>query len=196
MSTTKKLTYSALFLALCVVFPYAFHFIPNAGRLLSPMHIPVLLCGMICGPVMGVTCGLLGPFMSSLITKMPPFTMAVLPAMMLECAVYGLVSGLFMKFVRTKSDYADMYISLVAAMLMGRIVGGLSQALFFSAGEYSFKIWATSYFVTALPGIVFHLALIPSLIYLLTRAHVVEPRYPAAKSQGNDGELQSEPSEA
>jgi len=125
MSTTKKLTYSALFLALCVVFPYAFHFIPNAGRLLSPMHIPVLLCGMICGPVMGVTCGLLGPFMSSFITKMPPFTMAVLPAMMLECAVYGLVSGLLMKFVRTKSDKAIKAQQGVMEFLVSGILGGI-----------------------------------------------------------------------
>ena len=183
MSATKKLTYSALFLALCVVFPLAFHFIPNGGQILSPMHIPVLLCGMICGPVMGLTCGLLGPLMSSLITKMPPLSLAVLPAMMAECAVYGLVSGLLMKFVRTKSEYADMYISLVAAMLSGRIIGGITQALFHTSGGYSFATWVTGYFVTSLPGIAFQLALIPSLIYLLTRAHLVEIRYPAKNVQ-------------
>ena len=46
---TRKLTYSALFLALAFVLPFLTGHIPTIGSMLSPMHIPVFLCGMVCG---------------------------------------------------------------------------------------------------------------------------------------------------
>jgi hypothetical protein len=76
---------------MCVVLPLAIHIIPNGGSILLPMHIPVLLCGLVCGWPYGFICGLLGPFLSSF-TGMPP--LAVLPGMMVECGVYGMTSGL------------------------------------------------------------------------------------------------------
>ena len=94
MSPAKRTVLAALFVALCVVLPIAFHTIPNAGSVFLPMHIPVLLCGMVCGWPYGLLCGLMGPALSSLLTSMPPA--AVLPAMMVECAVYGMVSGILL----------------------------------------------------------------------------------------------------
>ena len=95
LSYVKKAIITAACIALCVVLPTAFHAIPNAGSILSPMHIPVLLCGMICGWPMGLLCGIAGPVMSSLITQMPSF--AYLPSMLVELAVYGLITGLAMQ---------------------------------------------------------------------------------------------------
>ena len=46
---TKKLAYAALFLALCLVLPMLTGQIPQIGSMLLPMHIPVLLCGLVCG---------------------------------------------------------------------------------------------------------------------------------------------------
>ena len=46
---TRKLTYAALFLALAMVLPFLTAQIPEIGSMLSPMHIPVLLCGFLCG---------------------------------------------------------------------------------------------------------------------------------------------------
>lgn len=172
---TRDLVFTALCTALCVVLPLAFHAIPNAGSILSPIHIPVLLCGLICGPVWGMACGIAGPLLSSVITSMPP--MAYLPPMLVECAVYGLCAGLMMRFVRTGRLYADLYISLLTSMLVGRVLAGAARALIFAAGEYSFSVWATAYFVTSLPGIVIHLALIPSLVVALQAARLIEPRY-------------------
>jgi hypothetical protein len=106
---------------------------------------------------------------------MPP--VAMLPGMMIELAVFGLVSGLIMKAVHTKKTYLDLYIALVAAMLCGRIVGGAAQALFFSKGAYSLAVWTTSYFVTALPGIAIQLALIPSIVFALMKARLIPERY-------------------
>ena len=175
MSNLKKLVIAAVCIALCVVLPMAFHMIPNAGSVMLPMHIPVLLCGLVCGWPFGLVCGLAGPLLSSLLTSMPPA--AVLPSMMVECAVYGLVSGLMLLFVRTKNVYADLYISMVVAMLAGRIVGGAAKALLFAPGSMSMAIWTTSYFVTGLPGIAVQLAIIPSVVFALMKAKIIPNRY-------------------
>lgn len=176
MSYVKRSIITAVCIALCVVLPMAFHAIQNAGSILSPMHIPVFLCGLICGWHFGLLCGLAGPLLSAIITGMPPA--AYLPPMLVELAIYGLVCGLMMLLVRTKNTYADITISLAAAMLAGRIVAGAAKALIFSASSYSFAVWTTSYFVTSLPGIVIHLALIPAIVFALMKARLIPERYP------------------
>ena len=173
MSMIKKLTLSALCTALCVVLPIAFHAIPNAGSIMLPMHIPVLLCGLVCGWQPGLLCGILGPILSSAITGMP--MAAILPGMVVELAVYGCVSGLMMQFVRTGRLYLDLYISLPVAMLAGRVCSGIAKALIFAPGT-SFAAWATASFVTALPGIVIQLVILPTLIVALTRAGLISRR--------------------
>lgn len=175
-----RLVTTAVCIALCVVLPFAFHAIPNGGTLFSPMHLPVLLCGIVCGPVYGLVCGLFGPLLSSLLTGMPG--MAYLPTMMLELALYGLISGLFMKFVHTGKQTADLYISLLAAMLSGRILTGIARALIFARGTYSLKAWASGYFVSCLPAIILQLILIPILYVALQKAGFVPNRN--AKANG------------
>jgi riboflavin transporter FmnP len=179
MSNVKKSIYTAACIALCVVLPMAFHSIENSGSVICPMHIPALLCGLICGWPLGILCGLAGPLLSMLITGMP--AAAYLAPMMLELAVYGLVAGLLMKWVRTKNLYADLYISLIVAMIVGRLVAGAARALIFSAGSYSLAAWTASYFVTCLPGIVIQLALIPTIVFALERTNLIPRRYPKAR---------------
>ncbi len=178
MTYVKRSIITAVCIALCVVLPMAFHSVKNAGSIFAPMHIPVLLCGLICGAPFGLLCGIIGPLLSSLFTGMPPA--AILPAMMVELAAYGLFTGLFMQIVRTKAVLADLYISLVAAMLCGRVLAGAAKALIFSAGKYSLTVWATSYFVTSLPGIIIQLALVPAIVFALQKARLIPLRYPEA----------------
>lgn len=175
MSAVKKSIITAVCLALCVVLPQAFHAVPNAGSIYCPMHIPVLLCGLICGWQYGLLCGLLGPALSTLFTGMPPA--AYLPPMMVECAVYGCVSGLMMLFIRTKKIFVDLYVSLVIAMLSGRIIAGLAKALIFARGNITMGSWVTSYFVTSLPGIIIQIALIPAIVIALMKAKLIPERY-------------------
>lgn len=175
---TKKLVLAALFLAIGVVLPTATHSIPNAGSVLLPMHIPVLLCGLTCSWQYGLLCGLLSPILSSLITGMPPA--AVLPAMVCELAAYGLLSGLSARFVHTGNRLADLYLQLISAMLLGRAVYGAMNALVFRAGTYSMEVFLTAAFVTALPGILIQLILLPSLILALERAGILKPPYALA----------------
>ena len=174
MSKTKRLVTTAICIALCVVLPIAFHSVPNAGRVFCPIHIPVLICGLACGPLFGALCGIIGAALCGLFTGMPAVPM--LPQMMLELATYGLLSGIFINIIHTKKLYADLYISLLVAMLGGRIVSGLAAALYFKAGSYSLAAWGASYFVTSLPAIAIQLALIPSIVFALSKAGLTAKR--------------------
>ena len=174
MRSIKKLTLTSVCVALCVVLPIAFHSIPNAGTIFLPMHIPVLICGMICGWPYGLVCGLMGPLLSSAITGMPP--VAMLPAMMVECGTYGAVSGLVLKVIRTGKTYGDLYIALVVAMIAGRVISGIAKALIFSPG-LAMSAWVASSFVTALPGIVIQLVFLPGVVAMLMKAKVIPQRY-------------------
>ena len=174
MRPIKKLTLSSVCIALCVVLPIAFHSIPDGGSVFLPMHIPVLICGMLCGWPYGLLCGLMGPLLSSLITGMPPA--AVLPAMMVECGTYGAVSGLVLKFVRTGKTYLDLYTALVVAMIAGRVISGIAKALIFSPG-LALSAWVTASFVTALPGIVIQLVFLPGVVATLMKAKGIPQRY-------------------
>ncbi len=172
MFTIKKTACAALLVAIGVILPVALHAVPNAGSVLLPMHIPVLLCGIICPFPYGLLCGIMTPLMSGLLTGMPP--VAYLPAMICELAAYGLISSLLARFVRTKNVYANIYIALIGAMLAGRIVYGILNSLIFRAGSYSLQIWLTSAFVTALPGIAIQLILIPAIVLALQKLKLVE----------------------
>lgn len=180
---TRTVT-TAVCIALCVVLPMALHAIPNAGTLLSPMHLPVLLCGLVCGWPYGLACGILGPLASSLITAMPRLGSIYLPSMMIELALYGLISGLMIQLIHTGKLTVDLYISLITAMLAGRVLSGFARGIILSplfGDAYSLKAWATGYFVSSFPGIILQLILLPILYMALQRAKLIPIRYHRAK---------------
>ena len=119
LSATKKLVFCAICVALCVVLPMAFHAL-GSGTVFLPMHVPVLLCGLVCTWPYGVVCGLLGPLLSSVLTGMP--AAAVLPSMMAELAVYGLVTALVMRLVHTGRLYGDLYIAHILISWPGTLI--------------------------------------------------------------------------
>ena len=176
MNPVKSVVVAAVCAALGIVLPMAFHAIPGAGNAWLPMHIPVMICGLVAGPAPGAATGLLAPVLSSLLTGMP--AAPILPSMTCELAVYGLVSGALGTHVRTGRLPLDLYVSLAGAMLVGRLVGGALQALIFSPGTYSLAAWVTGYFVTGLPGIVLQLVVVVPIVVSLERAGLVPPRYP------------------
>ena len=176
MSQVKKVVVAAVCAALGIVLPMAFHSIPNAGATWLPMHIPVMISGLVAGPVAGAATGVLAPVLSGLLTGMPPAPM--LPPMTCELLVYGLVSGLLSRVVRTGKATTDLYISLVGAMLAGRVVAGVLRALIFSPGAYSLEAWLAASFITSLVGIVLQLAVVVPIVVSLERAGLVPPRYP------------------
>ena len=58
-----RLVFAAMFLALAYVMPFLTGQIPEIGSMLCPMHIPVLLCGFICGWPWGLLVGLIAPLL-------------------------------------------------------------------------------------------------------------------------------------
>jgi len=172
MFSTKKLVIAALFIAIGITLPLAFHMIPNAGRIFLPMHIPILLSGIMLGLPYGLAVGIITPILSSLFTGMPPAV--ILPAMTFELAAYGAASALLMRYVPNKNLYAKVYVSLIGAMLFGRIFFGILNALIFAAGNYSMQIWLTGAFVTALPGIAIQIVIIPAIVIALQKTKLVE----------------------
>jgi riboflavin transporter FmnP len=186
MTNVKRLIVTAMLTALCIILPMAFHSIPMAGHILLPMHVPVLLAGLICGWKFGLIAGVAAPLLSSSITGMPPA--AIVPLMMIELGTYGLVAGLVLQYVRTKRSSVDLYIGLISALLAGRVVAGAAQFAYFYKGEfidgvlmeqsYTLGLWVGAYFVTSFPGLVIQLAFVPSVVMALERERVIPLRYP------------------
>ena len=143
-SITRKLVSCALCIALGVLLPMAFHVIPNAGSIFLPMHIPVLICGLFCGWPYGLACGILTPFISSVTTGMPPAM--ILPQMMVELAVYGLVTGLCASYIPVKNEMTKLYMSLIIAMLAGRIMNGLVNTCILSTQGYTLSVFMSANF--------------------------------------------------
>lgn len=180
MKRTVRPICAAICTALAIVLPLTLHTIPNAGKIFLPMHIPVLLCGAICGPYYGLACGVLAPMLSYIVSGMP--TAVILPGMMCELAAYGAVFGAMTSAMRRIPDPAGSYISLVTAMLCGRAASGITNALIFQRGTYTVKTWLTVSFATAIPGIVIQLVAIPAVLAILRNAGVIDPS-PVSRKQ-------------
>jgi riboflavin transporter FmnP len=162
--TPKLIVRTALFLALAVIFPIAFHQFGLAGRMFLPMHIPVLLAGFICGPVSGMLVGLLSPGLSFLITGFPP-TYAV-PLMSIELPLYGLAAGLFYFRLRL-NVFVAMGLTLIVGRLgfaLGLLILGLFLELPYGVETY-FKVAV----VTGLPGILVQFVLLPPIVAAVMR---------------------------
>ena len=102
---------------------------------------------------------------------MPPLLTAI--AMAFEMAIYGLVSGLI--YSRVKQNTAGTYLALVSAMILGRVMWGIVRAImtFFTATEFSFALFISGAVLTAIPGIILQLVLIPILMGALRSAKLL-----------------------
>jgi len=156
--TSKDITLTALFITLGVTIPIVFHQMALAGRIFSPMHIPVFLAGIFVGPVSGLTVGLVCPGMSFLLTGMPP--PYAVPLMSLELPVYGISIGILIRVIKFP------VVSVLLAMILGRLAFAVGLFIFglFLSLPYGPKEFIKVSVITGLPGIVIQLILIPLLI--------------------------------
>lgn len=171
--TTKKITLSAMFIAVGMLLPLLTGQIPQIGSMLLPMHIPVFLCGLICGWQYGAAVGFVLPLLRSMIFGMPVmFPMAT--AMALELMTYGLVAGLLYGISRHQCIIA-LYRSMIAAMLGGRVIFGLAMLVFtgIQGGGYTWSAYFASVFLQAIPGIIIQLTLIPAIMLALHKTGLV-----------------------
>ena len=171
--STRKLVFAALFLALGLVLPFLTAQIPQVGSMLLPMHLPVLLCGFVCGWPYGLLVGAVTPLLRSMLFSMPPLYPTAV-AMAFELAAYGLLAGLFYKLLPKKPVY--VYVSLILAMLGGRVVWGLVQMILMSlvAQPFTWQIFMAGAFGNALPGIAVQLVLIPVIVRALRSARLMD----------------------
>lgn len=173
MSNTKKLVLSALFIALGVVLPFFTGQLPQIGNMLLPMHIPVLICGFVSGAPYGLAVGFIVPLLRSIMFGRPMMVPTAV-GMAIELAVYGLVTG--MMYTKFKNKKLGIYISLITAMITGRIVWGMASFIIyrFLGNSFTWEIFVAEAFVNAVPGIIVQLILIPALIFALKKARLLD----------------------
>ena len=164
-----KMVFSALYLAIALVLPFMTGQIPQIGAMLSPMHIPVLLCGFVCGWQWGMAVGLIVPILRSLLFGMPAMYPTAI-AMTFELAAYGIISGLMYRALPKKTW--SIYVSLITAMIGGRLVWGAARFALagLSGTEFPMSAFLAGAVINAVPGIILHIVLIPVLVKALERA--------------------------
>lgn len=159
---------AAFFLAIALTLPFLTGQIKSIGKMLCPMHLPVLLCGFFCGPLYGLAVGFIAPLLRFAIFGMP----VIMPSgigMCFELAAYGFFAGLLYKHLPKKKPY--IYVSLIGAMIIGRIIWGIARAILFGVGQYEFgwKAFVAGAFIDAVPGIILQIVLIPILVMALKK---------------------------
>ena len=175
--TSKKslthLLYAAVSLSLCLLLPFLTGQIPQIGKALCPMHIPVLLAGFLCGPWWALAVGAVAPLLRFALFGMPPL-FPTGTAMCFELAAYGLVSGILCRKLPKKA--VNVYLALIAAMLAGRLVWGIVMVVLMglSGSAFTWAAFMAGAFVNAVPGIIVHILLIPIIVLALRKAGLAD----------------------
>lgn len=167
----KDLTLAAMFLALGIILPFFTGQIQLIGTMLLPMHIPVLLCGLICGWKYGGIIGFITPILRGALFGMPPFYPTGI-AMAFELMTYGIVIGVLYKLSPWKCVKA-LYRALIGAMLMGRVIWGIVMILLLGFGNFSWQAFIAGAFTGSIPGIILQLVLIPAVMIALDKVGLV-----------------------
>ena len=167
---------AAFFLALAYVMPFLTGQIPEVGSMLCPMHLPILLCGFVCGWPWGLIVGLVAPVFRSLLTGGFPPMFPTAVCMAFELATYGAIAGLMHKILPKKK--ISIYCSLVIAMLLGRLVWGVAMMICMGAsgGTFTLAAFLAGAITNAIPGIIVQLILVPILVVLVEKSKFLSLR--------------------
>ena len=172
-STTRSLVLAALFLALAFVLPMITGHVPQVGNMLCPMHFPILLCGFVLGGPWGLAVGFIAPLVRSVLFGMPPmFPIAI--AMAFELATYGAVAGFMYR--KVQHTLPMTYATLVTSMVAGRLIWGAVRFVLagLSGSSFPFSAFLSGALLTAVPGIVAQLVLIPLILIALQKAKFMD----------------------
>lgn len=190
MNRVKKLTLAAMLFAVGLILPFFIGQIPAVGKMLLPMHIPVLLCGLILGWQYGLAVGFLLPLVRSVLFGMPVLYPNAI-AMAFEMGMYGFASGWLYGHAKWQCT-KTLYRSLVLAMCAGRVVWAAAEMILlgFTGSRFTWEMFLAGAFVNAIPGIIVQLTLIPVLMVALHKAKVVPFGSSApAKRSAHAGEM-------
>lgn len=170
---TKKMVLAALFLGMGLLLPFLTGQVPQIGNMLLPMHIPVLVCGFVCGWPYGLAVGFISPLLRSVLFGMPPmFPIAV--SMAFELAAYGFATGFLYRLFSKKVFF--IYVTLLISMLFGRVVWSIARVIIsgISGSVFTWSAFISGAFLNAVPGIVLQIVLIPVLIITLLKAGLMK----------------------
>lgn len=175
----KNLVLAAMFMALGLVLPFFTGQIPQIGNMMLPMHLPVLLCGLICGWQYGGVVGFVLPLFRYALFGMPPMPAGI--AMAFELAVYGAVVGFLYARSRWQCLIA-LYRCLIAAMVAGRLVWAAARVVLAGAANvpFTWELFLSGALLSAIPGIILQLAAIPAIMVAMDRTGLVPFRKGAA----------------
>ncbi len=168
---------TAVLMAVGFVLPFLTGQLATLGNMLSPLHLPVYICGLCCGWGWGALLGAALPLARSLIFGMPPLFPGA-TAMAFEMAVYGgltgLLYGLLLRARPGRKHTPALYGAMIPAMVAGRLVHGAAMAVCMglNGGAYTFQAFLTADFVNAWPGILLHLLLTPPVVLALEKARL------------------------
>lgn len=170
-----NLALAAMFLALAYVLPFLTGQVPQIGSMLCPMHIPVIICGFVCGAPWGLIVGFAAPLLRSLTLGMPVFFPKAV-SMAFELAAYGLLSGILYRVFPKKKIY--IYLTLISSMLIGRMVWGAVHfaCMGFDVTKFGFSTFWAGAVSNALPGIILQIVIIPVVIILLEKTRLISKR--------------------
>lgn len=168
-----RLVFSAMFLCMALLLPFLTGQIPQIGKMLLPMHIPVILCGMICGWHYGLAVGFIAPLLRGALFANPIFFPTGI-IMAFELAAYGFFAGFVYKLIKNQ-NISKVYISLIISMLAGRIVKCIVQffVLGFTDEGFVFTAFVAGAFTNAMPGIILQIVLIPLIMLTLQKLHFI-----------------------
>jgi hypothetical protein len=170
-SDVRSYLLTFIFIALSILVPWGFHQFHLAGATFLPMHIFVLMAGLMFGWRAGLIVGLVTPLSSNIISGMP--VLEILPQIVVELSTYGLVAGVLCEKLKIGVIW-----SLLGAMVAGRlalflyivitylIIREVYSPLGLEASPVA-SVWAS--IRQGWPGIVIQLILIPSVIWLVTK---------------------------
>ena len=164
----RSYLFTAAFVMLAVFVPWVFHQFHLAGPTFLPMHIFVLLAGLLFGWRAGLLVGLFTPLTSYFISGLPALN--VLPQVVIEVSTYGLIAGLLHEKYNLRAIW-----SLLGAIVAGRLSLLLAISIMYLFAGHSYSplgsessplasFWATVQ--QGWPGIAIQLASIPAVIWL------------------------------
>ena len=173
----KKIIITSSCIAIAIVFAAVVHLVGGQplGKMISPMHIPVFICGLILGWKYGLLAGVLTPLVSYIFRGIPP----ILPTglgMCLELGTYGFIAGLLSEKVKfSNKSLLNIYLALIIGMLAGRLVYGAYCTIYFPLKSipWSFNIFLTSLFVEPVIGIIIQLYSIPFVVYGIKKSGIL-----------------------
>lgn len=171
--STRNIALAGMFIAMGIVLPFLTAQNPQLGNMFLPMHLPVLLSGFVVGWPLGLIIGFITPLLRHVMFTMPPMPTAL--SMAFELAAFGAVTGIMYKILPKKP--VSIYISLLTAMVVGRVVSALANLLLLGFGireSYNLQIFIAGAFTGAWPGIILQIVLIPVLILALQKARLIK----------------------